>query len=98
MLKCHGDIICFSHLKIEESRPSDQGMYVCFVTDDGQLSYKSVSLKVSSEPSLDRVKGADGKAVPAVLSFMPTQGKLLSWLVTSSIVAGIGLLSRWAQS
>ena len=80
----------FSHLKIEESRPSDQGMYVCFVTDDGQLSYKSVSLKITTtEPS------SDGKAVsPAVLSFMPTQGKLLSWLVTSSIVAGIGLLSR----
>ena len=65
------------------------------MTDDGQLSYKSVSLEVSTkEPSSDGSKAVS----PAVLSFMPTQGKLLSWLVTSSIVAGIGLLSRYVGS
>ena len=35
-----------SHLKIRNSRKEDAGLYVCFVTDNGQLSYKSVRLNV----------------------------------------------------
>ena len=73
-----------SHLHITRTEPRDRGMYVCFVTDKGQLSYKSVSL---------RVKDTVVTMVKPLFNDIPSKTKLISWLVTSSIVAGIGVVS-----